>query len=72
MIACALLQKDSIPFHVLDVDGIETGSPFEAGQRLGGYGEVFWVKEGKILRSMGVDWSERKFQAYTSLLRDTP
>jgi hypothetical protein len=67
--ACYALE-DTVPwdrftFDVVDVDGLRSGNPFEAHEKLGGYGEVFWVRSGKIEQSMGRDWSNERFVQFT-------
>lgn len=67
--ACYALE-DSVPwdhftFDVIDVDGLVPNTPFESHQKLGGYGEAFWIHSGNILSSMGIGWSNEKFTQFT-------
>ncbi|MEZ5301808.1 MAG: hypothetical protein R3F11_14330 [Verrucomicrobiales bacterium] len=71
-LACYALE-DSVPwdrfaFEVVDVDGVAPGSPFDEHQRLGGYGESLWILSGRVFRSMGADWSMKKFGRFTDEL----
>jgi hypothetical protein len=70
--ACYALE-DSVPwdrftFDVVDVDGLTSSNRFEAHETLGGYGEAFWIHSGKILKSMGRDWSNHRFDQFTQEL----
>jgi hypothetical protein len=68
--ACYALEDHEPPlaFHVIDVDGLAADSPFEEKQKLGGYGEVFWVRDGAIVSSMGADWSKQRFDELLAAL----
>jgi hypothetical protein len=57
---------DAFEFHVIDVDGLPQGCVFEQHQLLDGYGETFWVKDGRIVASMGRDWANDSFDENTS------
>ena len=70
--SCYALE-DSVPwerfsFDVVNVDGLGSGEPFTREEALGGYGEVFWVSSGKIIESMGREWSKEIFSLNTQRL----
>jgi len=70
--ACYAVE-DSVPwdlftFDVVDFDGLKPGNPFETHEKLGGYGEAFWIHSGKILKSMGSEWANDRFNQFTQEL----
>lgn len=72
--ACYSLE-DSVPwdqfsFDVVDVDGLQGDDPFSSYEQLDGYGEVFWIRDGRIVASMGRDWMSEKFDENTQRVLD--
>lgn len=61
---CSALEDAEPPvaFHVIDVDGLDDESPFDEPQKIGGYGEVLWVRNGKIFSTMGANWSKQRLE----------
>lgn len=61
--SCYALENNArLVFHVVDADGLDDTCPLGEKERLGGYGEVFWIKSGAIFRSMGAEWSKERFE----------
>ncbi|MEM7397168.1 MAG: hypothetical protein AAF492_33010 [Verrucomicrobiota bacterium] len=70
--------EDSVPwdqfeFHVIDVDGLGPANAFSEHEKPGGEGEIFWIRDGKIVDSIGPDWSPEKVDEKTKkLVQGTP
>ncbi|MES2694154.1 MAG: hypothetical protein V4773_11825 [Verrucomicrobiota bacterium] len=62
------LAAAHLRFYVVDVDGLISRTPFARGERIGGYGEIFWIKDGRVVGSMGADWSAERFEKNMALL----
>lgn len=67
--ACYALE-DSVPwdrftFDVVNVQGLSAGNPLMADEAWDDCGKAYWIRSGKILQSMGSDWSNEKFDQFT-------
>ena len=74
---CCYGLKDSVPWdrfelHIIDADGLKPEDPFSDLQRLGGYGEAFWIRSGTIVNSIGSEWSNERFDELTRRLIRLP
>jgi len=72
--ACYSLEDavmwERFSFHVVDVDSLNDSDLFTSSERLGGYGETFWIKDGLLVGSMGEAYSVVRFDELTRLITD--
>ncbi len=59
------VRWDRFSFQAIDIDGLHDDNPFAPEERLGGYGETFWIKDGVIVSSLGVVGSPEQSQERT-------
>ncbi len=61
------VEWDRFEFHVIDIDTLKPSDPFTDHQRLGGDGDVMGIRAGKLVGSLGREWTDEHFE---ELIRD--